>query len=67
MDAEHLSGYTDCKEDWTKNTPGWECVDRSEVHRLAHYPYFYNKWSPQGAEEREKQGRLGITLPQMVR
>lgn len=62
MDAFHHGGQTDVKENW--NTPFGK--SKAEIHAEAHYPYFYNYWSPEGAEERRKQGLQGLQLPFFV-
>lgn len=62
MDAKHHGGVTDVSEAW--NEPFSKT--KEEIHQEAHYPYFYDKWSPSGSVERKKLGRLGITLPYKV-
>lgn len=62
MDAFHHGGVTDVSEDWA--TPFGK--SKQEIHAEAHYPYFYFRWSPDGAEKRKDEGRLGITLPYSV-
>lgn len=59
MDALHRGGMTDVHEEWN-DVFG---KSKADIHRDAHYPYFYNYWSPESAEKRKAEGKLGITLP----
>lgn len=54
MDADHIGGQTDVKEDWAKNFGR----TKAEIHSDAH-PIFYEKWSPSNVEN----GKHNISLP----
>lgn len=56
MDAVHHGGVTDVSENW--NEPFG--LDKAEIHRLAHYPYFYNYWKRGGHDNQN------VTLPYMT-
>lgn len=51
MDCFHHGGMTDVHERW--NEPFG--MDKAEIHRLAHYPYFYMYWKPGSMQEQHSK------------